>query len=1595
MMSSIYDEDVYENPFFTKITTNHPDYLEQAVQRKGVLCIPKYSIAAHIIPTQQDIEDHILFPTNEIDDDADDFTTLSRKSVQYSGGKIITKDGFEVSRQVPVLFAETFHTDNGSYRVFCVEALVNRELDKQTEKSSSKPTSPTSYHQMLELLWSNEGGQRMRESLDKVLNTFAVTYDRLEGESLRSIVDAANTQFTKAVQLLLKDSVVRKSARHNASYMENLKVAVETYMMNAVHKRLFRVITATMAAQDSELNKLTRNLVDLQLSDLGIRKIFSQNILPAKKELSQLNRYSTPVGRLFCIKRVVSALTKPPKSMNKDNIKDTVVMMTSDDLLPILIFLIIKSEIPNWMANLVYMRHFHFAKSSDDDEFGFYLASVEAALEHIRTGNIKEEIKPLKRERWNSILVTDPAETSSSSSSSSTSSPARQISHNSIIDEFFKLVQEGEEKKVEQMLERPQKTSEEIYLQLCHPLCSCDRCDKLLSTLRNNSNLVTAYTRDNRGYTALHIAAYYGQALLIDLLIKNNAVVDATDYLGLTPLHLACQRGYQNVMLLLLHFGADVMMTDNEGNSALHLSCANGHEDCVKALVFYDANLRRLNINAQNEVGDTPLHLAAKWGFENIVRTLLENGADSTVCNRKRQTAISLAQNVKVQRWLQVAAEGVDFLVFRQQLAKSPTSPRSRSSSISSNTPSTSRYSGQRPGDLHVYEPEHSSYHVQSVSLEDPAEADKRRKKEKLFKAIIEGDIQLVKFYFGLEDVAYNPNNEEEDDESLPPPSSSTLADMCHPLCQCDKCTGIQKVSRKSREQLSVNLKTSTGYCPIHMSVLHGHSDIVALLISLNADICVQNHKGLSPLHLACCTRNSLITDMLVKAGAKVDVQEMNGDTPLLIAASNGFLNGVQILVKSGASLNVTNHKGNTALHEAVKRDQGDTVTILLHAGADTRIVNKQGKLPIDLTDDPALHALIETATFKLNETKSQNSNINNQQNNALENKHQISIKELFAAFEETDLHTLQRLTASIRSFDPKASLRRTVTRDKSYPKLDVIRRSHSILSFNHGSLRKTKSVDKADPLYIYSLFQSQSLDQISNSGSASDGNLTPMGDNSKFQTFSSQLPDLFSHQMEISEKENCLQTCTKLSCENSLSNDQMPSLMGDNSQNKAVAESATEPDQHKPTANCSDFVCKGGNSSNNYNSNTVAEPEANGDNSGSANNFSTGVASHETSPRQVREHEEVPAGPSAAADHCSDGDLLCENIGVGGSRDISNELSKYNVEVSDFQASLNIKTNAGDCDEELDKGRIKGEFILESDQKSLIRIRALANGIVKSILKASIAEVSGLTPDAAVDLNSNNNCTKFFLQHSCTVEADPTPGAVPSSVPDGQVKPQTFMETCHTCPSHLQKQASLESEVLANGVEVSEQQLHNDVATTQAINDVATTQKANNDVATTQANNDVATTQKANNDVVTTQKANNDVATTQAINDVATTQKANNDVATTQANNDVATIQKANNDVVTTQKANNDVATTQAINDVATTQAMNDVATTQKANNDVATTQANNDVATIQKANNDVVTTQKANDDVAKIICDPESFFDDSDPDTSQSDEAHSHVES
>ena len=63
--------------------------------------------------------------------------------------------------------------------------------------------------------------------------------------------------------------------------------------------------------------------------------------------------------------------------------------------------------------------------------------------------------------------------------------------------------------------------------------------------------------------------------------------------------------------------------------------------------MYYDLHTCRLNI--QNDKWDTPLHIAARWGYEGIIEVLLENGASTALHNKAKDTPLQCALNSKVR----------------------------------------------------------------------------------------------------------------------------------------------------------------------------------------------------------------------------------------------------------------------------------------------------------------------------------------------------------------------------------------------------------------------------------------------------------------------------------------------------------------------------------------------------------------------------------------------------------------------------------------------------------------------------------------------------------------------------------------------------------------------------------------------------------------------------------------------------------------------------------------------------------------------------------------------------------------------------------
>lgn len=91
--------------------------------------------------------------------------------------------------------------------------------------------------------------------------------------------------------------------------------------------------------------------------------------------------------------------------------------------------------------------------------------------------------------------------------------------------------------------------------------------------------------RNNRGRTALHLAADYNVLRAVEILLAHGAPVTAVSDGGWTALHNAAQGGHADAAEALVGAGADVNARLSNGMTPLHWAAFNGHEEVVDVLL--------------------------------------------------------------------------------------------------------------------------------------------------------------------------------------------------------------------------------------------------------------------------------------------------------------------------------------------------------------------------------------------------------------------------------------------------------------------------------------------------------------------------------------------------------------------------------------------------------------------------------------------------------------------------------------------------------------------------------------------------------------------------------------------------------------------------------------------------------------------------------------------------------------------------------------------------------------------------------------------------------------------------------------------------
>jgi len=199
--------------------------------------------------------------------------------------------------------------------------------------------------------------------------------------------------------------------------------------MSGIYQKVMKHLRSVNEEYDNYLDKLMKFSYQVSQTELGIRSEFQFEYEEASRLLSTLNAYTTAAEKMMLLYDANMAIIKEIslRSTNKKNQE----LITTDDLLPIIVFIICNSNVPDFKSNINFMEQFT-PQSISTTHLGYTLASFHAATEYMWKDQKFKEIvdnhapkSELIRRNSNSMPISLPQRSNSITSGSTISTPKK------------------------------------------------------------------------------------------------------------------------------------------------------------------------------------------------------------------------------------------------------------------------------------------------------------------------------------------------------------------------------------------------------------------------------------------------------------------------------------------------------------------------------------------------------------------------------------------------------------------------------------------------------------------------------------------------------------------------------------------------------------------------------------------------------------------------------------------------------------------------------------------------------------------------------------------------------------------------------------------------------------------------------------------------------------------------------------------------------------------------------------------------------------------------------------------------------------------
>ena len=150
------------------------------------------------------------------------------------------------------------------------------------------------------------------------------------------------------------------------------------------------------------------------------------------------------------------------------------------------------------------------------------------------------------------------------------------------------------------------------------------------------------------GDTALMIASMCGNIDIADRLLETGQCnVNHKDIWGDTVLFCVVKRGHLGVVDKLLVYGANYYHVNKNGENLLHCAILSENIDMLQRVMSL-----RPDVNHQDNYGWTPLMYAVRIGKGEMIKILMEHGADPMIEDKNGKTASDFTRDSEIKNLL-------------------------------------------------------------------------------------------------------------------------------------------------------------------------------------------------------------------------------------------------------------------------------------------------------------------------------------------------------------------------------------------------------------------------------------------------------------------------------------------------------------------------------------------------------------------------------------------------------------------------------------------------------------------------------------------------------------------------------------------------------------------------------------------------------------------------------------------------------------------------------------------------------------------------------------------------------------------------------